>query len=178
MRPFKLLSFTPVAAALCFCCGQGQKEQLCVPALADSLTAVFDDLKEAWQENRSVEFFDLLDPAQAGKLLAVARQHGYASIRPLIGWQFGSWPDLDTLNFRELKEAQDYARLTFTGSGRKASYFPARIKYTFLLFRRTGGSWKLAAITSLEKQKRDRYGYEITYHETELPPKLRFPRLF
>lgn len=180
MGPTILFSVTATAALLCFSCGQGQKETLrtqCSPVLVDSLTAVFDDLKEAVRENQPDMFLDLLDSAEAAHLQRLIRQHGYTSLKSFIGRQFDAWPDLDTLNFYELRRAGDYVRLSFTGRGTKFGYKTERVKYTFLLFRKSDQRWKLAAMTSLEKEQYDPYGYEIIYHETELPPKLRFPRL-
>jgi hypothetical protein len=71
-----------------------------------------------------------------------------------------------------------YARLTMVGPGTRIGQDRERRRYTFLLFKRDGARWKLSAMSTLEKERYDPYGYEITYHETDLPPKLRFPRQF
>ena len=75
-------------------------------------------------------------------------------------------------------EGAGYARLEWTGGASSIGYREERVRYTFILFKRHNSGWKLAAISTLEKERYDPYGTELTYLETELPPKLRFPRLF
>lgn len=155
-------------------------EQSSLPPVVDTLRGIFEDLHGAMLARDQDRFFSLLDPTEGAKLQKLVRQYGYLSLKSYIERQFAQWPDLDTLSVYEIKEGGDYLRLTLTGPGTRFGYREPRIRYTFLLFRRHGDSWRLAAVTDLESEQFDPYGYgyEKHVHETDLPPKLRFPRVF
>ncbi len=148
------------------------------PPLADTLATVFKQIKLAVDENRPDDFLHLMDPDEAGRLDRLVRRDGFASLRTFLEHHFVNWPDLDTLCYDGLIHEASYARLTFRGNGRKPSNRTRRVRYTFLLFRRFDNGWKLAAVSGLEKDRYDSYGTELSYLETDLPSRLRFPRLF
>ncbi|MBU8933980.1 MAG: hypothetical protein KOO62_08220 [candidate division Zixibacteria bacterium] len=159
--------------------GCKQKQDLpAVPMVVDSLKATFSELKQAAMEHNEERFFALLDPTEAADLQILARQHGYVSISSYIRQHYHNWPDLDTLNYRELKASGDYIRLSLSGPGTNLGRQQSQVRHTFLLFRNHPGGWTLAGMSNLETPDRDRYGNEITVHETDLPPNLRFPRCF
>lgn len=150
------------------------------PPVVDTLRAVFDELQQAVLQGQPERFKSLLDPVQADTLRKLIRKHGYLSLRSYIERQFANWPNLDTLELCEVKQEGGYIRLAYKGPGTKFGYRRPRVRYTFLLYRQTREKWRLAAVTGIEREQYDPYGYgyELTYHETDLPPKLRFPRLF
>ncbi len=147
------------------------------PLLADSLSTIYGTLKEATVTNNPDDFFACLDPLEAYHIKMLASTNGYRQVKSFIERKYALLPDLDTLNFHELKRAGDYVRLTYIGSGTSLGYRKERARFTFLLFREFKSAWKLSAVSSIERDRFDRYGYEITYHETDLPPKFRFPRI-
>ena len=147
------------------------------PLLADSLSTVYGVLKEAANNNNPEVFFDCLDPIEAYHIKKLAASNGYRQVKSFIERKYVSLPNLDTLNFHELKRAGNYVRLTFVGSGTSLGYRMERARFTFLLFREYDSAWKLSAMSTIERERFDRYGHELTYHETDLPPKFRFPRI-
>ena len=144
--------------------------------LVDSLVATFKGMSVAIKHDREDVFRAFLDPDAEGQLQMATKQFGYTSLKTFLANQFGVWPDPDTLLVTGLVVEDAYARLTFLGYGRSVARKDYR--YTFALFRRTDKGWRLSALSWLEKPPVDKYGYPIGYHETELPPKLRFPRFF
>jgi hypothetical protein len=142
----------------------------------DSLVATFKGMSVAIKYNRPDVFIAFLDPHAEGKLQMATQRFGYTSLKNYLVNQSGVWPDPDTLLVTDLVTEDEYARLTFIGYGRGSSN--EMYRYTFALFRRTDHGWRLSALSWLEKPSVDRYGYPVTYHETELPPSLRFPRFF
>ena len=149
------------------------------PALADTLVSIFSQLKEAAKTNKVDEFLSLLDTIEARKLRAQVARNGFKSLRTYIEHQFESWPDPDTLSFVDLVTEKDYARLALEGEASRLGTRQERVRWTFLLFRRSEDNfWRLSAMSSLESRRFDRYGTELTYLETDLPPRLRFPRIF
>jgi hypothetical protein len=148
------------------------------PPLADTLLSILAQLGEAARNDQADQFIGLLDSAEARRLARLTEQHGFASLRGYLQHQFANWPDPDTLAFSDLMADGRYARLALEGAGLRAGRRQEMVRYTFALFARADQDWKLAAVSSLEKPRYDRYGTELGYLETELPPKLRFPRLF
>lgn len=148
------------------------------PALADTLVTIFEELKQAAQADHSESFLGMLDTASAAQFDAQASRIGFRSLRTYVEHQFQNWPDPDTLSFVDLKTENDYARLGLQGSAGRIGVREDRVRWTFLLFRKESDEWRLAAVSSMEKGKFDRYGTRLSYFETELPPRLRFPRAF
>ncbi len=150
------------------------------PPLVDTLTGVFENLHQAMLAADQDRFFGLLDPQEGAKLKVAVRKNGYGSLKTFIERQFANWPDFDTLNLYEIRQAGPYARLTFSAPGTRFGFKEPRTRYTYLLFKRLQGSWRIAAVTDMECDRFDPYGYgyRLSFHETDLPPKLRFPRAF
>ncbi|UCC44445.1 MAG: hypothetical protein JSU65_00500 [Candidatus Zixiibacteriota bacterium] len=147
-------------------------------ALADSLRAVFQEVRVAMIDGRPEEFLALLDQEEIPELKRLARKHGFRSLKTYLGSRYANWPDLDTLRYGGLVTSPGYARLTLVGTGESFGQTRERLRYTVLLFRYQADGWKLAATATFDLDRYDPYGHEITYHETDLPPKLRFPRQF
>ncbi len=122
-------------------------------------------------------FAAFLDPLSAGRLQLANRRFSYWSLKTYLMHRSSEWPDIDSTYITELRTSGDYARLTLASEGAASPRHGDRIQYTFLLFRRYKG-WKLSAISNLEKETTDLYGFRLTYHETELPAAFQFPRLF
>jgi hypothetical protein len=172
-----LLAVLGIIAALGGSCKNAQPPPPVVSSpLADSLMAVFDEMTACIKGNRLEAFLQQVDPEEARKLRKITRQHGYSSLKAYLQSQLHGWPDPDTLIITDLIDDGRYARLTLFGLGGKARRGPARGRYTFLLFRQSEDQWRLAAMTALEKDREDPYGNPITWHETDLPAKLQFPR--
>ncbi len=148
------------------------------PPLVDTLVTIFQQLRETAVANRSDNFLGFLDSSETCRLDVLSRSRGFASLRSYLEYQFASWPDPDTLSFNDLIYQPPYARIALSGTGARIGDGRERLRYTFLLYRRAGETWRLAAVSNLEKERFDLYGTELSYLETELPPKLRFPRLF
>ena len=147
------------------------------PPLADSLSAVYGTLKEATVANDPESFFACLDPIEVYHIKKLSSSNGYRKIKSFIERKYAYLPNLDTLNYHELRRAGDFVRITYVGPGTGLGYRTERARFTFLLFRQYKSAWKLSAMSSIERDRFDRYGYEISYHETDLPPKFRFPRI-
>jgi hypothetical protein len=174
----KRLAAALLVAALTISCA----EEFSLPTvsstpLADTLMTVFADMSRVIKEDCSEEFFRFVHPEEASILRQVARNHGYSSLRAYLDNQLRGWPEPDTLAFCGIVSNDSYARLALAGHGSVLSGGKPHIRYTFLLFRRSDEEWKLAAMAAMEKRARDLYGNVMTYHETDLPFKLRFPRL-
>jgi len=148
------------------------------PPLADTLVSVLSQLTWAAWSGRPYEFATFLDSAEAGRLTKVTARHGFASLPNYLRYQFANWPDPDTLIFADLTQDGQYARIAFKGAGLSPRRGQEVVRYTFALFKLTGERWKLAAVSSFDKPRFDQYGTEWSYLETELPPRLRFPRHF
>lgn len=183
MRQLPLLAALP-ALLLGLACSEAQNitdaPRSEKPPMVDTLRGVFDELQQAVLQGQPERFSALLDPAQADTLNKLIRKHGYLSLKSYIERQFARWPNLDTLALYEIKQSGPYVRLTYAGPGTSFGRRQERVRYTFLLFKRLSGDWRLAAVTDLERDRYDPYGYgyELSYHETDLPPRLRFPRVF
>lgn len=148
------------------------------PALADTLVSVFQALDRAVREDRIEAYLNLLDTAEAARLKSLAKNSSLENLWTYLKHRFSSWPDPDTLTYVDLVQYNDYVRLTLAGHGLQFGYREERVSYTFMLFRKQAGSWRLTAFSQFEKERFDPYGTELSYFETELPPKLRFPRMF
>jgi hypothetical protein len=148
------------------------------PPLADTLMAILTQLGDAARGNEADRFIGLLDSSEAERLRELTARQGFHSLRGYLQYQFACWPDPDTLIFTDLVEGGPYARLALSGAGVGFGRRGQSVRYTFALFKKSDTTWRLAAVSSLEKPRFDSYGTEQDYFETELPPKLRFPRLF
>ena len=145
--------------------------------LGDTLVTIFEAIVSAATTDSSEAFRDFLVLSEAERLDRIRKSYGSVSLGRCLERQLGSWPNLDTLEFEDLVHYPPYARVAFSGAGAFASY-KNRVRYTFLLFRQNERGWCLAGVSSLDKDRFDRYGTELGYLETELPSQLRFPRLF
>lgn len=144
-------------------------------ALADSLEAVVDRAMLAVEEKRYPDFMMLIDPNERPALEKMVNRQGYSSIKAYLDQQIHGWPHTDTLVVTDLVWDTAYARITFAGAGTNFGRKPT-VRYTIVMLRLTTRGWRLTAMTSFEKAAYDQYGNRLTYHETELPSKLRFPR--
>ncbi len=153
-------------------------EGVAIDPLIDSLADVYRGARRAARAHDRAAFFELLDSAKAASISKTARKYGYNAIDSYIAHRVSSWPELDTLKLHESKDCEDYVRLTYLGPVQTFGFQDARVMYTFLLFKRCGNHWRLTAMSSLQKDQYGLYGYELSYHETDLPPQLRFPRKF
>lgn len=148
------------------------------PPLVDTLAGIFDEVRQAALDNDAKKFLSMLDPVQADDLERLSQRNGFKSLRTYLETQFVNWPDIDTMTYGNLVTWNEYARLHYTGGGTRIGHRTKKTRYTCFLFRRHDSGWKLEAMTALEKDSYDPYGWAIVLHETDLPPKLRFPRLF
>jgi len=148
------------------------------PPLADTLVAIYADIKAAAVTERPDEFAKFLDTAETIRFVQANQSRRSGSLASYLRRRLASWPDPDTLDFEDLVYQPPYARIALSGPGSGSAYHQDRVLFTFVLFKMEQEHWRLAAFSSLEKERRDHYGTELSYLETELPPKLRFPRLF
>jgi hypothetical protein len=148
------------------------------PPLADTLVAIFHELKAAALSDRANDLVNFLDSAEARRLRRVCGYYSLPGLRQYLESRFAGWPDPDTLTLEDFTFQPPYARIAFAGAGSQIGRREERVRFTFLLFRQVSASWRLAAVSSLEKDRYDRYGTQLSFLETELPSSLRFPRLF
>lgn len=175
----RLVILAGIIAVIGIRCDQAEAPGIsAAPPLADTLLTVFSDMTSALRANEPDSFFALIHPDDARSLQELSARHGYSSLKVYLQSQLHGWPDLDTLWYGDIRANGMYARLTMIGPGTRIGQDRERRRYTFLLFKRDGDRWKLSAMSTLEKERYDPYGYKVTYHETDLPPKLRFPRQF
>lgn len=165
----------------CLSFGSGCQEQpqttATLPPLADSLKAVYANARLAIHTDSLTRFLDLLDPLEGRHVSKLARANGFKSVRTFLLRRYGRMPNLESLHFEQIKNSPSYARMTFTGGMTDPGFKEARIRYNFVLFKRHDNQWKFSAFSAIEKNRYDRYGRELGFHETELPRKLRFPRI-
>jgi len=168
--------------ALLATCARDNSEQLAQkaekPPLADTLVTIFEELKAAALSNRPEALAGFLDSSETSRLTYACHHYGFSALGQYLKLLFAGWPDPDTLSLEDLTVKPPYARLALAGRGTQFGFREERIRYTFLLFRYVSKDWRLAGVSSLEKARYDPYGTPLGYFETELPPKLRFPRLF
>lgn len=148
------------------------------PPLADTLVAIFHELKAAALSDRANDLVSLLDSAEARRLRRVCGHYSLPGLRQYLESRFAGWPDPDTLTFEALTFQPPYARIAFAGAGSQMGRRDERVRFTFLLFRQVSDNWRLTGVSTLEKDRYDRYGTSVSFLETELPSSLRFPRLF
>ncbi len=129
------------------------------------------------KDTDSDAFFEFVHPAEAEIFREIARQYGYSSLRAYLKNQLHGWPDPDTLMLAGAVSNGTWARLALSGNGTSFGRQKASTRYTFFLFKQHDRQWKLAAMATLERDREDLYGNALTFHETDLPPKLRFPKL-
>jgi hypothetical protein len=146
--------------------------------LADSLLWIFKGMTVGVKYNRPEVFGVFLDPEAEGLLQIHTQQYGYSSLKAYLATHANAWPDPDTLIIYDLVSDSLNARLCLAGPGYELGSRRRMIRYTFLLYRHSGLGWRLAAISLLDKPVVDQYGHRVGYHDMELPPKFRFPRLF
>jgi hypothetical protein len=144
-------------------------------ALADSLVAVVDRAMAAVEQQRFPDFMQLIDPKVRPELDRMVTRQGYSSLKAYLAQQMHGWPQTDTLVVTDLVWDTAYARITFSGAGTKYGRKPT-VRYTIVMLKLTQQGWRMNAMTSFEKEAYDQYGNRLTFHETELPSKLRFPR--
>lgn len=170
-----------VLTAGLFACAGDQPDptsQKQLPPRADTLVAIFAEIREAVLSKRADDFVEFLDLAEAERIAHIQKNHDAGYVEYYLARQLAAWPSPDTLNFEDLIFEPPYVRLALWGPGSEIGYQQERVHYTFLLFKQEHDRWKLSGLTSLEKERRDRFGTDVSYFETELPSKLRFPRLF
>jgi len=185
--PLKLVKII-LPAVLClsfYGCGQQTRETTCLPAplnepnsLTDSLMSVYNNMKTAVKNNDMKSFYNYLDPEKTHDFISVINRFNPRNLATDINRKVSTWPALDTLQIYEIKNNENYIRLSFTGMSYYSRYDDQRIRYTFLLFKRINNQWRLSTVSSLEKELYGLYGYVTTYHETDLPAGMRFPRMF
>lgn len=146
--------------------------------MVDSLLASYAAIREAAESSDSDRLLALMEPDDADMLRSLAAKHGYNSLRSYLSYQMSGWPDPDTLSIIGVKRYGQFARLTFAGQATPTSWQSSAIRYTMILFKEHEGQWRLSAITSIEKDRYDLYGHEISFHDADYPPRFRFPRLF
>jgi hypothetical protein len=178
----RLLAMACVLGAIGYGCSAGSGSKVTQvaekPPLADTLVAIFHELKAAAMSDRANDLVSLLDSAEARRLRRVCGHYSLPGLRQYLESRFAGWPDPDTLTFEDFIFQPPYARIAFAGTGSQIGYRDERIRFTFLLFRQVSDNWRLTGISTLEKDRYDRYGTPLGFLETELPSSLRFPRLF
>lgn len=176
-----LLWFAPMLVLLAACSHHGPDNTsvaLSQPPLADTLVTILRDLQKVALSNRPEELLGFLDSAEARRLTSACRVYGASALSRYLQARFDGWPDPDTLYLADFTLEPPYARITLAGGGAHLGDNEERVRFTFLLFRKVKTGWRLAFISTLDKKRYDCYGTELSFLETELPPDLRFPRLF
>lgn len=148
-----------------------------IPALADSLSLSCVHIKHLVDNYNMSTFLKMIDPEEAKKLKRIAFHAKVNDKMNYIRTGFVNLPNIDTLKFYDLTNTEDFVRLTYIGDGTSYSRKQDYINYSFFLFHRHNDFWKFLAYSSLEKQRQDFYGHKLTYHETDLPPRFRFPKI-
>lgn len=158
------------------CDDSGVDQALIDTPQADSLLAVFQEITASVTEERFDDFLSLIDIDERQELDRLIKNHGYSSIKAYLRSQMHGWPNPDTLTLSQLLSDESYARLTFTGQGEKLGGRRGFVRYTVIMLKRSDMGWRLAGMSSLDKAAADSYGHPMTFHETDLPARLRFPR--
>jgi len=148
------------------------------PPLADTLVGIFHELKAAALSDRANDLVGMLDSAEARRLRRVCGHYSLPGLRQYLETRFAGWPDPDTMSLEDLTVEPPYARIALAGAAEQVGRRDERVRFTFLLFRQVSQNWRLAAVSTLEKNRYDRYGTPLGFLETELPSTFRFPRLF
>jgi hypothetical protein len=148
-----------------------------VPALADTLIYTFRQIRLAAEQHDQGRLFELIDTTGSSEAYQVGQPSRVRRPKEPYWRRLTRWPATDTLVFHQLVAEPPYARLALEGSGSYLNGDDA-VCYTVLLFREVDDGWVLTAGTALERRRHDRFGNHLTFHETDLPSNLRFPRLF
>lgn len=148
-----------------------------LPALADSLSLSCVQIKHLVDNYNISTFLKMIDPEESKKLKQIASLAKVKDKMNYIRAGFVDLPNIDTLEFYDLTNSKDFVRLTYVGDGSSFGRKQDYINYSFFLFHRHGEFWKFMAYSSFEKKRQDFYGHKLTYHETDLPPRFRFPKI-
>ncbi len=173
----KLLVLAILAICLTSCQSHQKLEITKISSLAENLSIKFDKISDFIENNHFDSLETLIDPIELISLKFKAEVNRTRDINHYIKRNYSSLPHTDTLQFYEIKNTENFIRVTYIGDGNKYQNKTERVLYTFLLFRNCESVWKLAATSSIEKERFDSYGNEMTFHETELPALFRFPRI-
>ena len=146
-------------------------------AAVDSLALRFHFFRDAVLHRQTNEFKKLIDSRLSSELTFRAKKSRFTSSVQFFKWQNPNLPSLDTLQFYELRESGEYRRLTYTGNILSFANQDIRIRYTYLLYRLDRDDWRLSGIVSVDHDRYDSYGRELTIHETDLPSSMRFPKV-
>lgn len=180
-RYVRLAALLMLTALLSGCGNEaGQKEvQISppVPALADTLIYTFNQIRLAAEGHNEGRLFEIIDTTGFSEAYQVARPSRVRRPKEPYWQRLTRWPATDTLVFHQLVAEPPYARLALEGPGSYLNGDDA-VCYTVLLFRQANDGWVLTAGSALERCRHDRFGNTLTFHETDLPSNLRFPRLF
>ena len=174
MRRFVLI--LGMASAGIFGCNEANLVQSVETDLVDSLEITFNNVRVSLENREADQFIDLMEPAEADRIKAAADAKGYTTLSRFIERRLNGCPDLDTLDFFESKQSDNWVRLTYTYVESSRNKRNELVRYTFILFHKEADQWKLSAVNYLDKERYDSYGSLLSFHETELPLKLRFPR--
>lgn len=143
------------------------------------LLETYNELRQAAEISDIDSVIKLLDPIDAKALGDLTRENGFNSLQSYLSKRMSGWPNPDTLSILGVTSNGNLARITFAGMGNLVGSPSDRVCYTGILFRRQNdSSWSVAAITSVEKDRYDHFGQEMSFHETDYPPRFRFPRKF
>lgn len=143
---------------------------------ADSLLTVYGEVYHTALTEGPEAVVSMMDPVARRHLLTTVRSLEYESVVSYIEKQADTWPNADTLSVRAVDRSGDWVRLTLTGTPRPG-FGDDWTRYTMVLYRAHEDGYRMAAITSFEKETRDRYGYPVTLQEMELPELFRFPKV-
>ena len=143
--------------------------------LTDTLTAVYEQIITAARSNNPESLTNLLNKTSLFGSARTAGSRNNKVVDAYLLHLIRTWPDLDTLTLMQVRESGDYVRLDMLApSGNREN----RIRYIFLLFKMVDSRWRLCGLFRLVSDRFDPYGRHIGYHETDLPPAMRFPRRF
>lgn len=144
--------------------------------MVDSLLACYSAARKAAERSDEETLLALMEPQDALLLRALAVRHGYSSLRSYLFNSMYGWPDPDTLSIVDVKRYGEYARLTLAGTATASTSEYHVIRYTAIMFKEHDSQWRLSAITSIERDRYDLFGQEMGIHDTDFPPRFRFPR--
>ncbi len=143
--------------------------------LTDTLIAVYGQILGAAAANDASQLTNLFDRNMVHSIGLPAARKGNKIVDAYLLHRIRTWPDLNNLSMIEVRNDADYVRLTMVAPSNDRI---DHVRYTFVLFRTVDSRWRFSGLTNLELGSSDRYGHPISYHETDLPPAMRFPRRF
>ncbi len=146
-------------------------------ATVDSLALRFHFFRDAVLHLQTGEFKKLIDSRLSSELSRQAKKSRFSSSLQYFKWQNPHLPALDTLQFYEIQESGVYRRIAYTGNILTFANQENRIRYTYLLYHRESKDWKLSGLASVDCDRYDSFGRELTIHETDLPSSMRFPKV-